>query len=131
MRQREVGSRCWTRTSDQSVNSRDSDLAIPESYTPSWTTRGQRRTAVEVAREVLSAAAAARVSADLLKELASAVLEREDVRLALAVREGGEHRVRRAIELSGLLLVNSEVAHDAESKSASKTAFCVVLKALI
>lgn len=45
-----------------------------------------------------------------MTELVASVLEADErVRLALAVREGGPHAVRRAIELAAILLSASEL----------------------
>jgi hypothetical protein len=44
------------------------------------------------------------VTGEQFRALAEAVLAREDVRLAVAVREGGPHAVRRAVELAAMVL---------------------------
>jgi len=50
----------------------------------------------------------------LIAELADAILDIDEVRLALEVRAGGPHAVRRALELAALLLARAvEGAPDA------------------
>ena len=59
------------------------------------------------ARRLLGAVArGAPITEDDLRELADGVLATADesIRLALELREGGPHRVRRAIELAALIL---------------------------
>ena len=58
----------------------------------------------EAALAVLAGAQAGSLSRAALDALADAVLDRDEVRLAVAVRDGGEHAVRRAIELAALVL---------------------------
>ena len=60
---------------------------------------------VSAARRFLSAVASGEtLTREMLCELADVVLESEVVRLAREVREGGEHAVRRAIELAAVVL---------------------------
>ena len=47
------------------------------------------------------------VTPALLAELADAVLDIDEVRLASEVRAGGPHAVRRALELAALLLARA------------------------
>ena len=62
------------------------------------------------------------VNGDALRLLADAVLDDERVKLALEVREGGPHAVRRAIELAALILADAQarpalVASDSSHES--------------
>lgn len=56
------------------------------------------------AKALLEAVAKGEDAEKLADELTAAVLGQEVVLLALAVREGGIHRWRRAIELAGVIL---------------------------
>jgi hypothetical protein len=59
----------------------------------------------ELAKAILTIAAAQiAIPAELLRSLADAVLGDRAVRLALAISEGGDHVVDRAIELAELVL---------------------------
>jgi hypothetical protein len=61
-------------------------------------------TNAEAARRLLLAVAEGRpVSPELIDDLVRGVLETEPVRLALEVRSGGPHALRRALELAALL----------------------------
>jgi len=66
--------------------------------------------AVERARAVIAAIANGAVGSDLLAALADAVLDVDAVRLALEVRAGGPHALRRAIELAALVLASAAKA---------------------
>ncbi|MEQ9080453.1 MAG: hypothetical protein RLP09_41695, partial [Sandaracinaceae bacterium] len=85
------------RTSDQRLRKPVRPVVMPEGYDAHG--RG-----VDAAREVLVLASAGQpIPAALIEALRAAVLEREDVRLALALDGGGPHRARAAIELAGML----------------------------
>jgi hypothetical protein len=58
---------------------------------------------------VIAAVSSGAVGPELLAELADAVLEVDEVRLALEVRAGGVHAVRRALELAALVLAAGAV----------------------
>ncbi len=60
--------------------------------------------ATSIAQRVIAAVANGAVAPELLAELANAVLDIDEVRLALEVRAGGPHAVRRALELAALVL---------------------------
>ena len=62
------------------------------------------------------AIASGAVDADALRALADAVLDVEVVRLALEVRAGGPHAVRRAVELAAMVL--AAAAEECASRSA-------------
>ena len=74
---------------------------------------GSRGQETDAARRVLSGVIEGEVTVAALNELALAVLAvaatapAEQVRLALEVREGGVHAVRRAIELAAVVLAAS------------------------
>lgn len=59
--------------------------------------------AAAVARRVVAAVAGGAIPPELLAELADVVLDAEPVRLALEVRAGGPHALRRALELAALI----------------------------
>lgn len=69
--------------------------------------RDGQRVGSTIAREVIAAAMRGRIPGGLLDELADAVLERADVRLAQAIAKGGRHVARVAIELAEMLLRQS------------------------
>ena len=69
----------------------------------------------DAAVAVLVGAQSGTVSRAVIDGLAAAVLDRDEVRLALAVRAGGEHAIRRAIELAALVLATSVAASDART----------------
>ena len=82
---------------------------------------------IEASRQVLRDVAEGAVSRNALTALALAVLASaatapaERVRLALEVREGGPHAVRRAIELAALVLTASGTREsDAEVSEVSE-----------
>ena len=56
-----------------------------------------------IAAAFLAAVAKGETPDDLLESMVDSVLGRTDVRLALAVREGGPHAWRGAIELAGII----------------------------
>lgn len=83
------------------------------------------------ARAFLVAVAQGEATDGMAEELASAVLDDELVRLALAVAAGGEHRWRRAIELAAAICaaeggsgadrkVRSDAATSAEEPSSAR-----------
>lgn len=79
--------------------------------------------AVEVARAFLGAVLSGRpVPTQLIHQLTEAVLDRDEVRLALEVREGGPHAVRRAIELAALLVAHQGCSVGDPSASGSSEA---------
>jgi len=81
------------------------DARGPESERAVIPSRGQRvGNAAELARNVIERVASGSVTAGEIDALAAAVLDDELVRLALAVRAGGPHATRRAIELAALIL---------------------------
>ena len=70
---------------------------------PLWGNRG----ATQIAQRVIAAVSSGAVEPELLAQLADAVLDVDAVRLALEVRAGGVHAVRRAIELAAIVLAAS------------------------
>ena len=63
---------------------------------------------VDLTRQVLLDVAEGReVPWGVVDELVEAVLDDEVVRLALAVAEGGEHAVSRAVQLAGVIAARS------------------------
>lgn len=84
---------------------------IPGTYDdvpdPSVGKRGQESDAQEHAKRVIETLASGRTDRSAIEGLADAVLNDERVRLALEVREGGPHAVRRAIELAALILADA------------------------
>ena len=89
---------------------------------------GSRGQEIAAARRVLSDVIASAVTKDALTELALATLATaatapaEHVRLALQVREGGEHAVRRAIELAAVVRGGTveEYVYGADDKRVEK-----------
>jgi hypothetical protein len=72
--------------------------------------------ATAIAQRVIAAVSSGAVACELLGELADAVLDVDEVRLAVEVRAGGPHAVRRALELAALLLARAvEVAPEGDA----------------
>lgn len=70
--------------------------------------RGQESDPKRHAKRVIETLASGDTHRDAIEGLADAVLNDERVRLALEVREGGPHAVRRAIELAALILADAQ-----------------------
>ena len=70
-----------------------------------WANRGATENSVaEKAAALLRGTLSGVVSEAMMSELAEAVLSHEATRLALKVRAGGPHAMRRAIELAALVM---------------------------
>lgn len=67
------------------------------------------------ARALLEAVEAGEAVGAHVEALCAAVLEAPAVKLALAVREGGPFRVRRALDLAELVLTGEARAHEREA----------------
>jgi len=77
---------------------------------PSVGRRGQEAAPKEHAKRVIEALASGHTERSTIEALADAVLNDERVLLALEVREGGPHAMRRAIELAALILADASEA---------------------
>jgi hypothetical protein len=99
------------RTDDQRRVNQDEPPAVSHPYDAPGQPGDNAIDIVALAREVVLGPSAANIRA-----LADAVLEREDVRLALAVREGGPFAARRGIELAAQVLADAIDARDANAE---------------